>query len=156
MADSTLPLLPAFFFFPHLRWTFVFQRPQHLLSRFARERRVFFFEEPILDEPVPRLDIQQSKEGVFVAVPHLAPGTTEEEAIALQRQLVDAAFAGEAIDRYTFWYYTPMALPFTRHLKPLAVAYDCMDELSGFKGAHPALLRRERELLERADLVTTG
>jgi len=54
------------------------------------------------------------------------------------------------------WYYTPMALPFTRHLKPLAVVYDCMDELSAFAGAPPALRQREAELMKRADIVLTG
>src|SRR5688572_8603667 len=31
--------------FSHLRWQFVFQRPQHLLTRCARKRRVFYIEE---------------------------------------------------------------------------------------------------------------
>src|ERR671913_115444 len=33
--------------FSHLRWAFVYQRPQHLLSRFAKHTRVFYVEEPI-------------------------------------------------------------------------------------------------------------
>ena len=31
----------------HLRWDFVWQRPQHLLSRLAKTHRVLFVEEPI-------------------------------------------------------------------------------------------------------------
>ncbi|WP_257454491.1 glycosyltransferase family 1 protein [Archangium lipolyticum] len=140
----------------HLRWNFVFQRPQHLLSRFARERRVFFFEEPIYDRKQPRLQVTRSLEGVWVAVPHLPEGLDEQRVVAMQRAMLDELLARHAVHRYVSWYYTPMALPFTRHLEPRAVAYDCMDELSAFRGAPPALLRHEVELLERADLVFTG
>ena len=66
------------------------------------------------------------------------------------------SFAEQRIGTHVLWYYTPMALPFTRHLKPLAVVYDCMDELSAFAGAPPALRQREAELMKRADLVLTG
>jgi UDP-galactopyranose mutase len=65
-------------------------------------------------------------------------------------------FGENQIREYVFWYYTPMALEFTRHLKPIAVVYDCMDELSAFQGAPDSLLEREKELLEIADLVFTG
>src|SRR5687768_2230439 len=142
--------------FSHLRWNFVFQRPQHLLSRFARERRVFFFEEPVYGAGLPRLEVTQSPEGVWVAVPHLPEGLDEQQVVEAQRRLVDELIAGHAIHRYVCWYYTPMSLPFSRHLKPWAVAYDCMDELSAFRGAPPGLLRNEAELLHRADVVFTG
>ena len=33
----------------HLRWNFVFQRPQHLMTRCSKANRVFFWEEPIFD-----------------------------------------------------------------------------------------------------------
>jgi UDP-galactopyranose mutase len=49
-----------------------------------------------------------------------------------------------------------MALPLAQHLKPKAVIYDCMDELSAFLGAPPELIERERQLLKLADLVFTG
>ena len=40
--------------FSHLRWNFVFQRPQHLMSRFAREMNVIFWEEPVeIDAHLP-------------------------------------------------------------------------------------------------------
>ena len=35
---------PDLICFSHLRWNFVFQRPQHLMSRYARAHRVFFVE----------------------------------------------------------------------------------------------------------------
>src|SRR3954451_18628876 len=129
--------LPDLVCLSHLRWNFVFQRPQHLLSRFARERRVFFFEEPVYGRGLPRLEVTQSKEGVWVAVPHLPEGLTEGEVMEHQRVLLDELLAGHAVRRYVTWYYTPMALSFTGHLRPLATVYDCMDELSAFRGAPP-------------------
>ena len=148
--------LPDLVCLSHLRWNFVFQRPQHLLSRFARERRVFFFEEPIYGPGLPRLEVTQSKEGVWVAVPHLPEGLTEAQVVAHQQTLLDELLAGHAVRRYVSWYYTPMAMAFTRHLTPMAVVYDCMDELSAFRGAPPGLLHNEAELLKLADVVFTG
>jgi UDP-galactopyranose mutase len=153
----------------HLRWNFVFQRPQHLLTRCAQARRVFFIEEPIFstDTSVPpqtskaiggvgRLDVTRHESGVWVVVPHLREGLSEEAVNAAQQVLLDALFAEHEISKYICWYYTPMARAFTRHLEPLAVVYDCMDELSAFKGASPLLREREAELFSRADLVFTG
>ncbi len=140
----------------HLRWDFVYQRPQHLMSRFARDRRVFFVEEPREHEGPPRMDVGDRPEGVRVAVPHLPPGLSPEQAEAAQRDLLRGLLAGQDISEYILWYYTPMALAFTADLAPAAVVYDCMDELSMFRGAPPALLEREAKLLETADLVFTG
>ncbi|KJH70975.1 UDP-galactopyranose mutase [Aliterella atlantica] len=141
----------------HLRWNFVFQRPQHLLSRCAQGRRVFFIEEPILsNDPVGRLDISQHESGVWVIVPHLNEGLSEEAIASAQKLLIDGLFAQYQIEQYICWYYTPMALSFTEHLQPLAIVYDCMDELSAFKGASPTLKNNEAELFRRADLVFTG
>lgn len=150
------PARPDLVCLSHLRWDFVFQRPQHLMSRFARERRVFFVEEPKATEGEERLVVERSREGVLVATPHLRDGRTEADALRAQRVLLDAMLAEHGVRRFALWYYTPMALPFTRHLEPAAVAYDCMDELSAFANAPPALLRREAELLRRAGVVFTG
>ena len=141
----------------HLRWDFVYQRPQHLLSRCARDRRVLYFEEPFYGEG-PRLEVRHSEEGVRVAVPHLPEsvrGKREEEEALLQA-LLARLFAEHRIREHALWYYTPMAVAWTRHLTPLAVVYDCMDELSAFKFAPPELREREAELFRRADLVFTG
>lgn len=143
--------------FSHLRWDFVLQRPQHLLSRFARERRVFFIEEPIFDAGrAARLELSGREHGVQVAVPHLPEGLSEAEAVAAQKGLVDELFAAHKLREYALWYYTPMALPFSRHLRPLLTIYDCMDELSAFAQAPTALAVYERDLFTRADLVFTG
>jgi glycosyltransferase involved in cell wall biosynthesis len=143
--------------FSHLRWDFVYQRPQHLLSRCAQERRVFFVEESVFDNGSMRLEISQRACGTWVVVPCLPEGLRSEIALhAAARELVDQLFMTQGIRDYILWYYTPMALSFTRHLKPLVTVYDCMDELSAFKGASPVLREREAELFRRADLVFTG
>ena len=103
-----------------------------------------------------RLDLGKREGGVCVAVPHLPEGLSEEEAVAAQKSLLDELFQQQQIEDYILWYYTPMARAFSRHLKPLAVVYDCMDELSAFKGAPQSLKDREVELLQRAELVFTG
>jgi glycosyltransferase involved in cell wall biosynthesis len=143
--------------FSHLRWDFVFQRPQHLMSRFAVFRRVYFFEEPIYGmTETPRIHIRETKEDVQVVVPYLPEGTSPQAKEIILSRLVNELLEEEDLQHYNIWYYTPMALPFTRHLNPQSVLYDCMDELSKFKGAPENLINLEKELLEKADLVFTG
>lgn len=139
----------------HLRWNFVFQRPQHLMTRFARDRRVFFFEEPIFDATRPELRITRDQ-GVFVCVPHLPTGLTSAAITHEVRRLLQELHANFRIDRAIHWYYTPMALDVAREFPSSAIVFDCMDELSAFRGAPPELLVREAELLKRSDLVFTG
>lgn len=143
--------------FSHLRWDFVFQRPQHLLSRFAKHRRVYYFEEPVFGmTEIPRLHLRESSEKVHIVVPYL-PSTIEVDQVEdALRDLVDELIYEEAISELTKWYYTPMALSFSQHLPARAVIFDCMDELSLFKGASKKLIEMERKLLEIADLVFTG
>lgn len=148
---------PDLIVFSHLRWDFVYQRPQHLLKRCARERRVFFVEEPIFDNGSMRLDVSERDTNLKVVVPHLPQGLRSEVAkTAILHDMVQRLLEDNNIHQYLSWYYTPMALDFTRHLRPLAVIYDCMDELSAFRGAPDCLTLRERELFQIADLVFTG
>jgi len=143
--------------FSHLRWDFVYQRPQHLLSRCAKDRRVFFVEEPVFGNSSMRLDMRQTESGVYVVVPNLPEGLRSEIAItAVLKEMTYRLFLENAINDYVFWYYTPMALRFTSHFSPIAAIYDCMDELSAFKGADSNLPAIERELFRRVDLVFTG
>jgi UDP-galactopyranose mutase len=143
--------------FSHLRWDFVYQRPQHLLSRCARQRRVFFVEEPIFGNCSMRLDVREADPGVHVVVPHLPEGLRSEVAInAVMKEMTRQLFIDHDINKYVFWYYTPMALSFTDHFNPLASVYDCMDELSAFKGAHSDLPALEKQLFRQVDLVFTG
>lgn len=155
--ESSLLEPPDLVCLSHLRWNFVYQRPQHLLTRCAQNRRVFFVEEPIFGPYASkRLDISRHESGVWVVIPHLPEGLTEEVVVAAQQTLIDELFAEHDIRQYIFWYYTPMAIAFTHHLQPLVVIYDCMDELSLFVGAPRALKVCEAELFNRADLVFTG
>ena len=146
--------------FSHLRWDFVFQRPQHLLTRCARDRRVFFVEEPIFGNGSMKLEVREAGEvdtGVQVVVPHLPEGLRSEVATtAVMKEMIRRLFSDQGIREYIFWYYTPMALSFTKSFSPVASIYDCMDELSAFKGAHSRLADFEQELFRSVDLVFTG
>jgi UDP-galactopyranose mutase len=144
--------------FSHLRWNFVFQRPQHLMSRFAAERRVIFWEEPEAALPgcEPALGVRTCAEtGVVVVTPSLPEGMAEAEQEAVLKRLLDGFLAGEK-GPFIRWYYTPMMLPFSRHIDAAATVYDCMDELANFKFAPTRLLALETELFDAADVVFTG
>jgi len=142
--------------FSHLRWDFVFQRPQHLFTRFAKVFRTFFIEEPKHSDKAPAFESNWVGNKLCVLVPHVNMENGEEHVHQQMRDLLNAEFAKSQINQYICWYYTPMALAFSNHLVPQAVVYDCMDELSAFKFAPPKLRELEKELLERADLVFTG
>jgi glycosyltransferase involved in cell wall biosynthesis len=149
--------MPLFLCFSHLRWNFVFQRPQHLLSRAAKTYRVFFIEEPVFEEgAVPSLRVERSKEGVMVAVPVLPHGLSPAEIDEHLRDFVDGVVADNPASETVLWYYTPMAMAFTDHLAGDVVIYDCMDELSGFRGASPHMRECERKLFAKSDIVFTG
>jgi UDP-galactopyranose mutase len=126
------------------------------MGRFARHNRVFFFEEPIFEGDVQILKRSVCVEtGVHIVTPVLPIGAESSAPIFL-RKLLDSLLAVERIKSFTAWFYTPMALEFSSHLAPVATIYDCMDELSMFKGAPPILCEREQDLFQRADLVFTG
>ena len=104
--------------FSHLRWDWVYQRPQHLLKRSAADRRVFFFEEPIFNNGSLRLEVHERDNGVLVVVPHLPEGLLSQVAtIAVVRDMLNKFFEDYEIREYVAWYYTPMALEFTRDLQ---------------------------------------
>lgn len=144
----------------HLRWNWVYQRPQHLLSRFARQHRVFFIEEPVYSEDggEPRWQCSQPAENVTVCnaiTPVPDPGFNDHQMPSLRRLMAELV-EREKLEGCIAWFYTPMAVPLLDTLSPSAVVYDCMDELSGFRGAPPELLERESELFRAADVVFTG
>ncbi len=104
-----------------------------------------------------RLDVREADPGVHVVVPHLPEGLRSEVAInAVMKEMTRQLFIDHDINKYVFWYYTPMALSFTDHFNPLAKVYDCMDELSAFKGAPSDLPALEKQLFRHVDLVFTG
>ncbi len=141
--------------FSHLPWDHVFQRPHHLMSRAARDRRVVYVEEPAgADEP--SLGVRQVPGGITVATP-LVPAELDDAARnRLQAALVGRYLAGEGIHDPIAWYYTPNSLPWASTITASVVVYDCMDELSAFDGASPRLPLLERELLREADVVFCG
>jgi UDP-galactopyranose mutase len=145
--------------FSHLRWNFVFQRPQHLMCRFAREMDVIFWEEPVETAPKETAFLQvreaENAPNVRIVVPHLPQGMPEDAREAALKRLLDAHLASVR-GPLIAWYYTPMMLPFSKHVTPDVTVYDAMDELSKFKFAPEHLLDYEQELIDRADLVFTG
>ncbi|MEO5889349.1 MAG: glycosyltransferase [Ferruginibacter sp.] len=141
--------------FCHLRWNFVYQRPQHLISRFSKTCRTFYVEEPIHSAEPDGYAIQLNKENVSIVVPHLNDHEVADKA-PRQAAILNRVINDLNINNFISWYYTPMAWEFSSHLKPKMVVYDCMDELSAFKFAPPELKIYEKQLLEKADLVFTG
>jgi hypothetical protein len=139
-----------------LRWDFPRQRPQHLMSRAARERRVFFVEDPLYGETTPGLEIRRRDCGVFVVTPHLREGPDDAEAPAMEQAfLLEELFLKYDVCDYILWHYTPSAIAFTWRLDPLLVVYDCMDEPRRLNIALPGAKQREAELLNLADVVFT-
>ena len=145
--------------FSHLRWDFVFQRPQHLMGRFARTAPVIVWEEPIDADEGEEASLfirpAANMPGVTIVTPRLPRGGSDVDRTATLKTLLDGYLAG-VTGKLVTWYYTPMMLPFSRHLDPACTVYDAMDELANFKFAPADLLELERELLDRADVVFTG
>lgn len=146
----------------HLRWDGVWQRPQQILSRLARARRIAFVEEPVF---LPRGEhphlVTREEDGVTVAQPHLPP---QEELLpcvspanqTLARELLAPFLLAGKWTGGVRWHYAPMATYLADLSESPVVVYDCMDELSAFKGAPAELVERERDLMREADLMFTG
>jgi len=155
---SRMVAMKALVVFSHLRWNFVYQRPQHLLSRLAQRWPVIFIEEPVPGAGEDRMEQIAAAPGVEVWRPHVrgaAHGFHAEHKAVMQR-LVAHAMREHQLKDYWVWFYTPMALPLAEHLSPDGIIYDCMDELSAFKNAPQQLLDQEAELLRISDVVFTG
>jgi glycosyltransferase involved in cell wall biosynthesis len=149
---------PHLVVFSHLRWNFVYQRPQHLLSRLARHYPVLFVEEPLHDAGPARIERTAVADNVEVLTPRTpvdAAGFHDDQLPTLQPLIVDH-LRERGIEDYVVWFYTPMALPLLAELSARAVVYDCMDELAAFKDAPRQLRQREQALMRTAHLVLTG
>jgi glycosyltransferase involved in cell wall biosynthesis len=141
----------------HLRWDFVFQRPQQLLTRLSKTFNIFFIEEPVCDATGPdHYECLNRGENIVVMVPHIQSGHSLTAQKAAQRALFDGFMENRKLAEHLFWYYTPMALEFSRKYNAELTVFDCMDELSAFKFAPEELTTLENELLARTDLVFTG
>jgi hypothetical protein len=135
----------------------VYQRPQHLMTRFGRRGEVHLWEEPIFEaRENSTLAINSSNEGVTVVTPLLPNGLNAEEIVTAQRALLNRYLAESRLAEFVAWYYTPMALRFSDHLDPTVIVYDCMDELSAFQGAPPELIDQERRLFAKTHVVFAG
>ena len=157
MVPTRNEIRPTLLCFSHLRWDFVWQRPQHLLSRAVKHYDVLIVEEPIFKPGVSaHMDVSERPQGVTVAVPILPEGLAHEDVIAEQHDLIEDLIGREAASPRVFWYYTPMAMAFTSDLECDLCVYDNMDELSLFRGASQQLLDLEKALFARSDLVFTG
>ncbi|XHR27713.1 MAG: glycosyltransferase [Chthoniobacteraceae bacterium] len=150
----------------HLSWDWVWQRPQQFLSRLSARHRVLFLEGPYPDEGVAEPC------AILSEVPQY-PNVTLLRSLMPARRWMDGAWVdaerfrlveallsgplGEEFRDPVQWFYDPMAVTaFAGRLGEIAVVYDCMDELSQFKGAPAELVKRERELLALADVVFAG
>jgi UDP-galactopyranose mutase len=158
ISTSFLPSGHTLICFSHLRWNFVFRRPQHLMSRFSRGGRVVYWEEP--EEALPECEAAVgvrtcAETGVVIVTPSLPEAMGEAEREAALRTLLDD-FLAEEKGPLIRWYYTPAMLPFSRHIESRCTIYDCVDELAASEATPLSLLDLERELLASADLVFTS
>jgi len=147
---------PTIVVFCHLRWDFVFQRPQHLLTRLAQHFNVLVVEEPMRHDGGDFLKKTVVADNVTVCQPYTAcaePGFHDAQIAHLQPLL--AGLVPDGV-RPVVWFYTPMALPLLQGIDAALIVYDCMDELSAFKNPPKQLLQRESALLAMADVVFTG
>jgi glycosyltransferase involved in cell wall biosynthesis len=146
----------------HLRWDFVWQRPQQIFSRLARRHPVLFLEEPIVGSDTPLLRISEPNPGLIRAIPVLPEQLGVDDACAVVLPLLRAALERHDQLRGRFespvqWFYSPMTAPhFVGQLGELGVVYDCMDELANFRFAPADISAREAFLLRHADVVFTG
>lgn len=144
--------------FCHIPWNFVYQRPQHLLTRFSHYHRVFIIEEPRYNQRESEYEIhtEPENENLFIVSIKVSDGDSRAEPENVVKRLLDSLLAVHNVTNYILWYYSPMALPYSDHLRPNLTVYDCMDELSAFKFAPRDIKEKERELLAKADVVFTG
>ena len=145
----------------HLRWDGVWQRPQQILSRMAQRRPIVFVEEPVfMEDREPWLAVREAN-GVTVAQPHVPPQAEHLPSVSPSNQEIVRRLVGPFLKENRFtggirWHYAPMAIYMRDLCDSPTVAYDCMDELSAFRGAPPALVDCERKLMAEADVMFTG
>ena len=143
----------------HLRWVWVWQRPQHLISRIGADRKVWFVEEPLptpgAGEPCLRTEEAGPVTRVWLEIPDAGRRPTFEGKFVEHYVRLLPALVGESADRIG-WLYTPVALDIVRTLAPDVMVYDVMDDLASFKDAAPELVVRQRQALREADVVFAG
>ena len=152
---------PLLLVLSHIRWDFIVQRPQQLMSRLAGRWRVLYVEEPVPCSGPARLEVHERGPQLAVLVPHTPFADTgagfDDDA---QRPLVQALLVdwlqqcGEKVD--VAWLYTPRAEPLLQALAPRCIVYDCIDEPTARASEASRVAAHEAALLDEADLVLTG
>jgi glycosyltransferase involved in cell wall biosynthesis len=148
----------------HLRWDFVWQRPQQIFSRLAGNHRILFIEDPVIAEGEPRLDISEPHPNIVRITPqipqHLAVDSDRDAEIFLPQikcALEQHPLLAGRFENPVQWFYSPMTGPgYMGAFGGPAVVYDCMDELANFRFAPPDIGERERFVMSKADVVFTG
>jgi len=108
------------------------------------------------DAGIETVSVEEVDKNITVVVPYLSSDKTSKAVLNFQQEMVDKLLEEMHITDYIFWYYSPMALPFSEEASPRLIIYDCMDELSCFKNAPAALKENEAKLINKADIIFTG
>ena len=148
----------------HLRWDFVWQRPQQIFSRLARQHRVLFIEDPVIAEGEPHLAIDEPYPNLVRIVPQipqaLAVDADRDAEIfypLIRRALQEHPLLAGRFEQPVQWFYSPMPAPgYLGKFGGPGIVYDCMDELANFRFAPPDIADRERFVMSKADVVFTG
>lgn len=140
--------------FSHLRWDYVYQRPQQILERFGKKHKVLFIEEQI-----PHVSLHGIPNIVEVSknITALQPRIHHENFLKEYEELLDKYLPRFGIKDPVLWFYGPGFEKLAEKVEHTAIVYDCMDEHSAFKNAYSeGLIKNERNLLAKADIVFTG
>jgi glycosyltransferase involved in cell wall biosynthesis len=150
----------------HLGWDWVWQRPQQFHSRLSQRHRILFVEGPVAREGLTAAQVTLREVPDYpniVVVQMEMPAERWNDGAWVdkeRRRLVESVLSGPLGADFqdpVQWFYDPMAVTaFAGHLNERAIVYDCMDQLSKFRGAPAELVRRERELLAIANVVFAG
>jgi glycosyltransferase involved in cell wall biosynthesis len=135
--------------FSHLRWNFVYQRPQHILSRLAKSYNILFIEEPFQ----PNAENEKTS-SIHQVLPNLSVFNTHAENINATLKLVKENLGSQTID--IAWFYSPSFVNALHIFSFDKVVFDCMDELTLFKNAPQSLIEQEKQLMSKSDIVFTG
>lgn len=173
-AASPAPL----FLYSQVAWDDVWQRPQEMAVGLSRMRPVLFFSPVQVHHAAWRLagkwqalragpgggDLTiasplifpgEYKSGVVRAINRMLIAAEARKAVAeLERRLANGA--APAAHRLLFATNSPFCDSLVPALAPGAVIYDIIDDFVAFGWAPPDGPRRERVLLDRADLIFTG
>lgn len=149
----------------HLRWDFVWQRPQQIFSRLAAHHPIAFIEEPRWEEAERRLDVSEPYPNVARIIPVLPRYESNDNSdaqwaavlVMLRRAFVEHPLLSRRFMSPVQWFYSPMTAPtFLDSFDAVSTIYDCMDELAQFRFAPVGLREREQLLISRSDVVFTG